>query len=96
MWREAFVHNLQEIFDPAVLIITTIVRDGGSCGALVFGCCHKNIIIGNAISSAAKCFCDPYFANCMYWQFALCCFLTIFVFSTEGLSLNLAIILVSQ
>jgi hypothetical protein len=32
----------------------------------------------------------------MYWQFALCCFLTIFVFSTEGLSLNLAIILVSQ
>jgi acetyl-CoA carboxylase alpha subunit len=52
---EAIAHNLREMFGLKVPIITTVIGEGGSGGALAIGCCDKMIMLENAVYYVARC-----------------------------------------
>ncbi|BBN19710.1 acetyl-CoA carboxylase carboxyl transferase subunit alpha [Marchantia polymorpha subsp. ruderalis] len=51
---EAIAHNLREMFGLRVPIITTVIGEGGSGGALAIGCCDKMIMLENAVYYVAS------------------------------------------
>ncbi|KAJ7570357.1 hypothetical protein O6H91_01G116800 [Diphasiastrum complanatum] len=51
---EAIAHNLREMFGLRVPIITTVIGEGGSGGALAIGCCDKMLMLENAVYYVAS------------------------------------------
>lgn len=51
---EAIAKNLREMFGLEVPIITTVIGEGGSGGALAIGCCDKMLMLENAVYYVAS------------------------------------------
>ncbi|CAM6064941.1 unnamed protein product [Sphagnum tenellum] len=51
---EAIAFNLREMFGLSVPIITTVIGEGGSGGALAIGCCDKMLMLENAVYYVAS------------------------------------------
>ncbi|KAL2609090.1 hypothetical protein R1flu_027663 [Riccia fluitans] len=51
---EAIAFNLREMFGLKVPIITTVIGEGGSGGALAIGCCDKMLMLENAVYYVAS------------------------------------------
>jgi acetyl-CoA carboxylase alpha subunit len=51
---EAIAVNLREMFGLRVPIITTVIGEGGSGGALAIGCCDKMLMLENAVYYVAR------------------------------------------
>jgi acetyl-CoA carboxylase carboxyl transferase subunit alpha len=51
---EAIAVNLREMFGLRVPIITTVIGEGGSGGALAIGCCDKMLMLENAVYYVAS------------------------------------------
>lgn len=51
---EAIAKNLREMFGLKVPIITTVIGEGGSGGALAIGCCDKMLMLENAVYYVAS------------------------------------------
>eukprot|EP00244_Chara_vulgaris_P013269 TRINITY_DN745_c0_g2_i2.p1 TRINITY_DN745_c0_g2~~TRINITY_DN745_c0_g2_i2.p1 ORF type:complete len:541 (-),score=133.81 TRINITY_DN745_c0_g2_i2:1048-2670(-) len=51
---EAIAHNLREMFGLKVPVITTVIGEGGSGGALAIGCCNKMLMLENAVYYVAS------------------------------------------
>ncbi|KAJ7523171.1 hypothetical protein O6H91_18G040200 [Diphasiastrum complanatum] len=51
---EAIAVNLREMFGLKVPIITTVIGEGGSGGALAIGCCNKMLMLENAVYYVAS------------------------------------------
>lgn len=51
---EAIAYNLREMFGLRVPVISVVIGEGGSGGALAIGCANKNIIMENAVYYVAS------------------------------------------
>mmetsp|Transcript_37782 Transcript_37782/g.95575 ORF Transcript_37782/g.95575 Transcript_37782/m.95575 type:complete len:506 (-) Transcript_37782:966-2483(-) len=51
---EAIAYNLREMFGLRVPIISVVIGEGGSGGALAIGCANKNLILENAVYYVAS------------------------------------------
>ncbi|KAH7284670.1 hypothetical protein KP509_34G065800 [Ceratopteris richardii] len=51
---EAIARNLREMFGLRVPIITTVIGEGGSGGALAIGCCDKMLMLENSVYYVAS------------------------------------------
>ncbi len=51
---EAIAVNLRDMFGLRVPIITTVIGEGGSGGALAIGCCDKMLMLENAVYYVAR------------------------------------------
>ncbi|MCO5575672.1 hypothetical protein L7F22_029476 [Adiantum nelumboides] len=51
---EAIARNLKEMFGLRVPIITTVIGEGGSGGALAIGCCDKMLMLENSVYYVAS------------------------------------------
>lgn len=51
---EAIAYNLREMFGLRVPIISVVIGEGGSGGALAIGCANKNLIMENAVYYVAS------------------------------------------
>lgn len=51
---EAIAHNLREMFGLRVPIVTVVIGEGGSGGALAIGCCNKMLMLENAVYYVAS------------------------------------------
>ncbi|KAJ9533758.1 hypothetical protein QJQ45_026786 [Haematococcus lacustris] len=51
---EAIAYNLREMFGLRVPIISLVIGEGGSGGALAIGCANKNLIMENAVYYVAS------------------------------------------
>eukprot|EP00250_Pteridium_aquilinum_P009006 c18378_g1_i1 orf=410-1858(+) len=51
---EAIAKNLREMFGLKVPIITTVIGEGGSGGALAIGCCDKMLMLENSVYYVAS------------------------------------------
>lgn len=54
MQGEAIAYNLREMFGLRVPVISVVIGEGGSGGALAIGCANKNIIMENAVYYVAS------------------------------------------
>ncbi len=54
MQGEAIAYNLREMFGIRVPIISCVIGEGGSGGALAIGCANKNLIMENAVYYVAS------------------------------------------
>lgn len=46
---EAIAYNLREMFGLRVPILSLVIGEGGSGGALAIGCANKNLILENSV-----------------------------------------------
>lgn len=46
---EAIAYNLREMFGLRVPIISVVIGEGGSGGALAIGCANRNLIMENSV-----------------------------------------------
>jgi acetyl-CoA carboxylase alpha subunit len=51
---EAIAYNLREMFGLRVPVISVVIGEGGSGGALAIGCANKNLIMENAVYYVAS------------------------------------------
>ncbi len=51
---EAIAYNLREMFGLRVPIISVVIGEGGSGGALAIGCANRNLIMENAVYYVAS------------------------------------------
>ena len=51
---EAIAYNLREMFGIRVPIISVVIGEGGSGGALAIGCANRNLIMENAVYYVAS------------------------------------------
>lgn len=51
---EAIAYNLREMFGLRVPVISVVIGEGGSGGALAIGCANKNIIMENSVYYVAS------------------------------------------
>ncbi len=51
---EAIAYNLREMFGLRVPIISLVIGEGGSGGALAIGCANRNLIMENAVYYVAS------------------------------------------
>lgn len=54
MQGEAIAYNLREMFGLRVPIISVVIGEGGSGGALAIGCANKNLILENSVYYVAS------------------------------------------
>lgn len=54
MQGEAIAHNLREMFGLKVPIVTVVIGEGGSGGALAIGCANKLFMLENAVFYVAR------------------------------------------
>jgi acetyl-CoA carboxylase carboxyl transferase subunit alpha len=54
MQGEAIAYNLREMFGLEVPIITTVIGEGGSGGALAIGCANHRFVMQNAVFYVAS------------------------------------------
>ncbi len=54
MQGEAIAYNLREMFGIRVPIISVVIGEGGSGGALAIGCANRNLIMQNAVYYVAS------------------------------------------
>lgn len=57
MWRpqgEAIAVNLREMFGLRVPVISLVIGEGGSGGALAIGCANRNLIMENSVYYVAS------------------------------------------
>lgn len=54
MQGEAIAYNLREMFGLRVPVISVVIGEGGSGGALAIGCANKNLIMENAVYYVAS------------------------------------------
>lgn len=52
---EAIAHNLLTMFGLKVPIISIVIGEGGSGGALAIGCANKLLMLENAVFYVARC-----------------------------------------
>lgn len=52
---EAIAHNLRTMFGLKVPIISIVIGEGGSGGALAIGCANKLLMLENAVFYVARC-----------------------------------------
>jgi len=51
---EAIAHNLRSMFSLKVPIVTVVIGEGGSGGALAIGCCNKMLMLENSVYYVAS------------------------------------------
>jgi len=51
---EAIAYNLREMFGLRVPVISVVIGEGGSGGALAIGCANRNLIMENAVYYVAS------------------------------------------
>lgn len=51
---EAIAYNLREMFGLRVPVISVVIGEGGSGGALAIGCANKNLIMENSVYYVAS------------------------------------------
>ena len=51
---EAIAHNLRTMFGLKVPIVSIVMGEGGSGGALAIGCCNKMLMLENAVFYVAR------------------------------------------
>ena len=51
---EAIAYNLREMFGLRVPILSLVIGEGGSGGALAIGCANKNLILENSVYYVAS------------------------------------------
>lgn len=51
---EAIAHNLRSMFGLKVPIVTVVIGEGGSGGALAIGCANKLLMMENAVFFVAR------------------------------------------
>jgi hypothetical protein len=51
---EAIAYNLREMFGLRVPIISVVIGEGGSGGALAIGCANRNLILENSVYYVAS------------------------------------------
>lgn len=54
MQGEAIAHNLRTMFGLEVPIISIVIGEGGSGGALAIGCANKLLMLENAVFYVAR------------------------------------------
>lgn len=55
MKGEAIAHNLRTMFGLKVPIISIVIGEGGSGGALAIGCANKLFMLENSVFYVARC-----------------------------------------
>lgn len=51
---EAIAHNLRSMFGLKVPVVTVVIGEGGSGGALAIGCCNKMLMLENSVYYVAS------------------------------------------
>jgi len=51
---EAIAYNLREMFGLRVPVISVVIGEGGSGGALAIGCANRNLIMQNSVYYVAS------------------------------------------
>nr|BBG67101.1 acetyl-CoA carboxyltransferase subunit alpha [Gnetum ula] len=51
---EAIAHNLRSMFTLKVPVVTVVIGEGGSGGALAIGCCNKMLMLENSVYYVAS------------------------------------------
>lgn len=54
MQGEAIAHNLRTMFGLKVPIVSIVIGEGGSGGALAIGCANKLLMLENAVFYVAR------------------------------------------